>query len=176
MPSMKAIIAFSAFIALSHAQIYGPIHGCESTPLASVLTNFTLSTSPSNSTTADYVTWRFPDLYVSCDAANSPATGNFTAIGLPGSTTSVPCSARFVGTTNARFVVAEDGKNATIHFVTYNQCAASRYSFYYDVFLDLDCVGGAGGRETCGSKGNATAVIIRQLWMPPISNPPPPPR
>ncbi|KAH7086488.1 hypothetical protein FB567DRAFT_72314 [Paraphoma chrysanthemicola] len=171
------VILLSALVAFSDAQFqFTPVHGCEWIKATTPVTNFTLFHGATNDSTPDSVRWQAPVLGLACSASESSAT----TIGSPATTTYVPCTSPGSSSTNARFLTFDDGasgnlSNATLYFVRYTQCAASIYAFYYESNFPLLCTSDAGAR-TCVSGGNATAIVTRELWLPPISSPPPPPR
>jgi hypothetical protein len=170
------LFILSALTASSQAQAFQPVHGCEWITATTPITNFTLFHRATNDSAPAYVKWLAPVLGVSCSVSESSST----AIGTPNTTTTVPCTAPGSSPTNARFLLSVDEGsgdlgNATLYFVRYTQCAASIFAFYYEANFPLSCVMDAGG-ETCLAKGNATASVTTELWLPPISPPPPPPR
>lgn len=178
MAKMKTagVILLSALTASSQAQAFTPVHGCEWVTQTTAITNFTLFQSATDDSTPNYVKWQAPALGVSCYISDPSST----AIGSPGISTTVPCTAPASEPTKGRFLLsAEDGSgsssNATLNFVAYVQCAASIYAFYYEGIFSLSCATDAGG-STCVSKGNATASVTRELYLPPVGPPPPPPR
>jgi hypothetical protein len=180
LPIAKMIIALlsllSALTAPSEAQTFTPVHGCEGFTETTPVTNFTLFHRATNDSTPAYVKWLAPVVGVSCSASESSST----AIGTPNTTTTVPCTAPASDETKARFLLSADESsgdlsNATLYFVRYAQCAASIYAFYYKANFPLSCAMDTRG-ETCVAQGNATARVIRELWLPPMGPPPPPPR
>lgn len=175
----QMFIFLLALTASSQAQVFTPIHGCEWVPQTTAVTNFTLFHSASNDSTPDYVDWQAPALRVSCHASNPSTTGTTTAIGDPGTSTTVDCTASGSDPTKGTLLVSADdgsGSNATLKFMAYAQCAADIYAFYYEANFLLSCASDAWGSTTCVSKGNATASLTSELYLPPIHPPPPPPR
>lgn len=176
---MKTAIFLSVLTASLQAQEFVPIHGCEWVPQTTAVTNFTLFHGASSDSTSDYVNWQVPALSVSCHASDPSTTRSTTAIGDPGTSTTVECAAPASDLTAGTFLVSADdgsGSNATLRFMAFAQCAASIYAFYYEANFALACASDTGGSATCVSKGNATASVTRELWLPPIHPPPPPPR
>jgi hypothetical protein len=169
---MKTILFLSLFAASQQAlSAFVPVHGCEWVTETTAVTNFTLYTSASNTSTTDHVQWQVPVHGVACSVSS-------TAIGTPGGdSTIVPCTAHSDPTKGQFRVLAEDGlaKNAALIFVAYVQCAASIYAFYYRADFALSCEADLRGSATCVPKGNATATVTTELYLPPISRPPPQP-
>ncbi|KAF2033124.1 hypothetical protein EK21DRAFT_109263 [Setomelanomma holmii] len=175
---MRIIPFLSALAASLQAQTFIPIHGCEWVPQYTSITNFTFVDSPANASTPDSVQWRIPAFGISCNLTSQSATGSTTTIGSPGTNTYVPCKATSSDPTTGTFLVSADdesGINATLRNVGYAQCAADIYAFHYEANFALLCETDEGGSKTCVTKGNATAVVTGEEYLPPIRNPPPPP-
>jgi hypothetical protein len=151
---MKLLALLSFVAALAQAQTWVPIHGCEWVPEKTAIANFTLTRSPSNSSTPAYVAWQAPALRVACNAT-APV------IGTPGSTTNVNCVAASSQDTQGTFKVSPDGSSVTLMFIMYQGCAASIYEFGYKAEFGIVC--GEGGN--CVSRGNASATAYYQNWL-----------
>jgi hypothetical protein len=175
---MKTIICLSALAAFLQAQVFVPVYGCEWVPPTIAVTNFTFSYSTSNDSSPSYVQWQAPTWGTSCNASNPTSTGSITTIGKPGTVTYVPCKSTSSDPTTGSFQVTADdgsGSNATLNFVAYAQCAADIFQFDYEANFPLACATDAEGIGTCVPKGNATAVVIHETYLPPIRGPGPPP-
>ncbi|KAH3908494.1 hypothetical protein HBI56_216850 [Parastagonospora nodorum] len=151
-------------------QPFVPVHGCEWVHELTPLTNFTythpLSPSQSNTTTPpSYIHWAAPAISVSCSNPNPSFIGfqNASAVACvsPGD--------------EGRFLVSADGKNATVIFRVYVQCAADIFAFHYEAGFEMECVRNEEGGEECGDGGRAVARCTSQQYLPPIRYPPPPP-
>jgi hypothetical protein len=169
---MKVILLLCVFVASQHAlSAFVPVHGCEWVTETTAVTNFTLFTSASNTSTTDHVQWQVPVHRVACSVST-------TGIGTPGgASTIVPCTASSDPTNGQFRVLADDGlgRNAALIFVAYVQCAASIYAFYYRADFVLSCERDSGGSATWVPKGNVTATVTTELYLPPVSRPPPQP-
>ncbi|KAF2008739.1 hypothetical protein BU24DRAFT_415488 [Aaosphaeria arxii CBS 175.79] len=174
---MRSFTLLSALIAASQAQMTWPIHGCPWVTETTLITNFTLFHSASIDSDPDYVSWQVPAYDMICTLTSQSNTGKVTPIGKPKTTTVVPCNLYKDESAASRFYVSEDegsGSNATIRFVYYAQCAASRYAIYYEAGFPQSCVEGEKG-VTCVPSGNTTAWAVQQYWLAPIGGMPPPP-
>lgn len=168
---MKPIIFFLSILPTSLAtQPFIPVHGCEWVPELTPLANFTythpFSAYPSNttSTTTSYIHWNAPSISVSCSNPNPSFTGFQNA-------SAVACASPG---DEGRFLVSTDGKNATVIFRVYVQCAADIFAFHYEAGFEIACVRNEGGGEECGDGGRAVARCTAQQYLPPIRYPPPP--
>jgi hypothetical protein len=158
---MKILALFLALIASSHA---ADIHGCAWLPDTVAVTNFTYVHNPANASNPDFVKWKAPGVDVSCNASNPSPYGFY-----------FPCTKQ---ETYGSFKISADDatdRNATVSFSMYAQCAADIYEIWYTGYLQLDCQKREEEEVDCGTKGNATASISAEHYLPPIRNPPPPP-
>jgi hypothetical protein len=168
--TMKPIIYLSILAASRQAlSVFVPVHGCEWVPETTAVTDFTLLNSASNASTPSSVHWQIPAHGVECSVSST------TAIGKPGISTTVPCTASASDDTAGKFRVFSDEGDAALIFVAYAQCAASIYAFYYRADFLVSCTMDAGGSTTCVPKGNATAVVTTELYLPRVGPPPPAP-
>ena len=178
MSRMKTVISLLALTASSQAQTFVPVHGCEWVPQTTSITNFTFFHSASKDGTPSYVNWQAPLFHLSCYGSSSSSTGSTPAIGKPGANTNVPCKASDSDPTTGTFLVSADhgsGQNATLKFVAYAQCAADIFAFHYQGGFPLSCATDAGQNTTCVPRGNATASVTNEEYLPPMRPPPPPP-
>ena len=173
---MKSFVLLSVLTAPLPVLAYVPVHGCEWVPETTAVTNFTFFDSPSNANALDYVTWQVPTFDLSCYVNNAAIIQD------PSISNNLLCNKTTSSyKTEARFIVSADngaGRNATVRFLDYVQCAADIYAFYYKGNFPLSCTNDAGGNATCISKGNATATQTQGLYVPlyPGAPKPPPPR
>jgi hypothetical protein len=174
---MKTPILLSALTASPAVwATFVPVHGCEWVKETTPLDTFTFFLSASNTSTPDYITWHVPAHGFTCRASNPSSTGAAVSIGHPGTRTTVPCDGYSKDAIPASFLVSEDdaGKNATLTFTAYVGCAADIFEFDYRADFPLVCEESAAGSETCVAKGNITANVVAEIYLPPIRNPPPP--
>jgi hypothetical protein len=174
---MKTIVLLSALTTSMQAQVFVPVHGCEWVPPTNAVTNFTLFRSASIDNDQNYVKWQASVFGTVCKASSPSFNGSTTAIGKPGINTFVPCTSTSSEPTTGTFRVTADdgsGSNATLNFVGYAQCAADIFEFYYEANFPLSCVTDAEGSDTCVPKGNATARVTNEVYLPPIRGPGPP--
>lgn len=172
---MRSFIFLSALIAASPA-LAVPIHGCENVPNTTAVTDFTLFDSASADSALDYVTWQVPALSHLLCHTNTSYAGNTTATEDSSTRLYVSCTPPEKPTTGVFLASADDGsgRNASLEFITYAQCAADIYEFHWKADFLLSCAGNAGGDATCVSKGNASAMFNFGIYLPPVRSPPPP--
>ncbi|KAH7411642.1 hypothetical protein DE146DRAFT_627696 [Phaeosphaeria sp. MPI-PUGE-AT-0046c] len=146
-------------MASSHA---ADIHGCAWLPDTVAVTNFTYLHYPANASNTDFVKWKAPAVDVSCNATNPSPYGLY-----------FPCTRELYGGFEISGDDVED-RNATVVFSMYAQCAADIYEIWYTGHLQLGCEKDDNEGVVCGTRGNATASISGEHYLPPIRNPPPP--
>lgn len=145
------------------------LHGCESFPTSSAITNFVFISKALNTSAPSSISWQAPAVGVSCKTTNATWINNLDH------SYSVPCSPPENGYIYDVLRTSTDGTNATINFRAFAQCAASIYAFHYEADFPLDCTDYDSASIMCVPKGDIVASCTGQEWLPPVRPPPPPP-